>query len=132
MAIRISRRKLARYYTASLTSGMDTQKLALQLAAYLVDSGRVKELKLIIDDIEYQLSLNGIVLVDVTSAHSLDELTKTAITDLVNKKTSATKIQLREHIDSSILGGMRLKFPGVELDTTIARRLKILMTNYKK
>ena len=128
MAIRISRRKLARYYTASLINGMDAQKLSVQLAAYLVDSGRLKELKLIIDDIEYQLSLSGVVLANVTSAHDLDELTKTAVTNLIREKTNATQIQLKEYIDPSILGGIRLKFPGAELDTTITRRLNILKT----
>lgn len=132
MAIRLSRRKIASYYATSLVDGVDSGKLALQLAAYLIESRRIKELGLIVSDIEFQLSLNGIVLANVTSAHDLDELTKKAIIDLVKNNTGADQVQLREYADPSVLGGVRLEFTGSELDTTIARRLTKLKTNFKK
>ena len=132
MAIRLSRRKIASYYAQALLDGINGQKLALQLAAYLIESGRTKELVSIISDIEYQLSLGGVVLANITSAHELSSLTRTAVADLIKKTTNATDIQLKEHIDPNILGGVKLEFTGFELDTTIARRLTKLKTNYKK
>lgn len=132
MATRLSRRKIADYYAKSLVDGADTKKLAAQLASFLVKSGRVKELGMIISDIEYHLSLNGIVLVNVTSASELDEITKKAIVGLVQKNAGAKQVQLREQVDSSVIGGVKLEFTGSELDTTIARRLTKLKTNYKK
>lgn len=132
MAIRLSRRKIASYYAQALLDGADSQKIALRLAAYLIESSRTKELVSIISDIEYQLSLGGVVLANVTSAHELSVLTKAAVADLIKKTTNATNIQLKEYIDPNVLGGVKLEFTGFELDTTIARRLTKLKTNYKK
>jgi len=132
MAVHLSRRKLSNYYATSLLGGMNSAKLAKQLAAYLVESRRVKELRLIIGDIEHQLSLKGMVLASVTSAHDLDDQTKTAIVNLIRKTTDAKNIQLDEHLDTSLLGGVKLEFAGSKLDTTVTRRLNTLKTNYKK
>jgi F0F1-type ATP synthase delta subunit len=132
MATRLSRRKIASYYANSLADGVDAKKLALQLAGFLVESGRVKELSLIVSEIEYHLSLKGIVVANVASAHELDDLTKKAIINLVKNSTKADQVQLREYTDSSVLGGVKLEFTGSELDTTIARRLTKLKTNFKK
>ena len=132
MAVRLSRRKIASYYAKSLIYGADAKQLAQQLAAYLIESKRTKERQLIIGDIEYQLSLRGVVVANVTSAHELDELTKKAVIDLVHQNVDADDVQLRAEIDSSLLGGLRLEFAGSEIDTTIARRLTALKTNYKK
>jgi F0F1-type ATP synthase delta subunit len=132
MATRLSRRKIASYYANSLADGVDAKKLALQLAGFLVESGRVKELSLIVSEIEYHLSLKGIVVANVASAHELDDLTKKAIINLVKNSTEADQVQLREYTDSSVLGGVKLEFTGSELDTTIARRLTKLKTNFKK
>ena len=132
MAVRLSRRKIASYYAKSLIDGVDAKQLAKQLAGYLIDSKRTKEQQLIISDIEYQLSLRGVVVANVTSAHELDELTKLAVEKLVRQNIDADDVQLRVEIDSSLLGGLRLEFAGSEIDTTIARRLTALKTNYKK
>lgn len=132
MATRLSRRKIASYYATALVDGVDAKKLALQLAGFLIENGRVKELELIINEIEYQLGLRGIVLANITSAHKLDEMTKKAIINLVKSNTGADNVQLREYADPSVLGGVKLEFTGSELDTTIARRLTKLKTNFKK
>lgn len=132
MAVRLSRRKIANYYAKSLIDGESVKKLSSQLAAYLIDTRRTKELDLIISDIEYQLSLNGLVLAKVTSAHELDDSTKNAIVSLVKQDTNAKHVQLKEYVDPSVIGGVKLEFTGSELDATIARRLMKLKTNYKK
>jgi len=51
MAFRLSRRKIAQYYTTQLLEGADTKKLSLELAAFLIESRRVNEMKLIVRDI---------------------------------------------------------------------------------
>ena len=132
MAVRLSRRKLACYYAKSLIDGANPKELSSKLAAYLIETKRTKELGSIIDDIQYQFSLNGIVAADVTSAHELNEHTKKAIIYLINRATNATNIELNEYIDSTVLGGLRLEFAGAELDTTLSKRLTKLKTNYKK
>lgn len=132
MVVHLSRRKLSDYYATSILAGADSATLAMQLAAYLIESRRVKELRLIISDIEHQLSLKGIILANVTSAHNLDEQTKAAIVNLIRGTTDAKNVQLEEHLDSGLLGGVKLEFAGSKLDTTVARRLNILKTNCKR
>lgn len=132
MANRLSRRKISRYYADSLLAGADPKKLALNLAAYLVDSGRTKELRQIILDIEYQLSLSGVVVANVTSAHELNEHAKKAIETLVKESSDAKQIQLNEFIDPSLIGGAKIEFAGSKLDTTIAHKLTALKTKSKK
>lgn len=132
MSVRLSRRKLSNYYAISLKNGVDSSKLASQLASYLIETNRTKELQLIISDIEYQLSLRGVVSADVTSAHDLDDLTRKAIKGFIQKSTNADTIQLTEHLDESLLGGIKLEFAGLKLDTTIARRLNTLKTKCKE
>jgi F0F1-type ATP synthase delta subunit len=131
MAVRLSRRKIAIHYATSLVEGLDVKQLTKELAAYLVESKRTKELPLIISDIEHQLGLMGVVSAKVTSAHILDDIAKKALIDLVRDKTGARQVNLKESLDPKVLGGMKLEFTGTELDTTIARRLAKLKTNFK-
>jgi len=132
MVVRLSRQKLSKYYADSLMNGADAKKLAGQMAAYLIETKRTKELSMLVSDIEYQMSLKGVVIANVRSAHTLDEIAKTALIDLIHRNTDATKIRLTEHLDPSVLGGVKLEFTDTELDTTIAKRLITLKTNYKK
>jgi F0F1-type ATP synthase delta subunit len=131
MAVRLSRRKIAIHYATSLVGGQNVKQLSKELAAYLIESKRTKELPLIVSDIEYQLGLMGVVSAKVTSAHVLDDIAKKALIDLVRDKTGARQIHLKENLDPKVLGGMKLEFTGTELDTTIARRLTKLKTNFK-
>lgn len=132
MANRLSRRKLSRFYADKLVDGEKPKKLAMQLAAFLVESKRVKELQLIIDDIEYQLSLRGVVVANVTSAHELDLRTKNAIVGLIKQTCAAETIHLNEKVESDLVCGLKLEFAGSKLDTTIGRKLSTLKTNCKK
>lgn len=123
MSVRISRRKISMFYAKSLIEGVDEKKMASQLAAYLIDNKRTKELDSIIYDIEYQIGKGGLLVVDVVSAHSLNESTRKKISDYVSRVTSASSVQLREHLDSRVLGGVKLEFAGQSIDTTIMGRL---------
>ena len=127
-----SRRKVAQYYAKAITDGKDDEKIVAQLADFLVSNGRTKEMDMIVADIEYQLSLDGVVTANVTSAHHLDEMTKKAVVELVTKQTGAKDVQLNEQINSNVVGGVKLEVSGSELDTTVARRLKALKTNSRK
>lgn len=132
MAIRVSRRKISNYIADQLVQGHETKKLILELAAFLIDTRRTKELELVVRDIEYELTNRGIVLAWVTSAHDLTTVTKAAISKLIKEQTSAKEVELRESIDPSLLGGVKIDLPGQQLDMTISRRLTLLRTNVKE
>lgn len=132
MATRLSRRKITGYVADQLVAGTHTKQVVQQLAGFLIDSRRTKELDLIVRDVEYELSRRGIVLARITSAHELTQATEKAITALVKDHTSANNIQLQQFIDPAVLGGVKIDLPGLQLDATIARRLTTLRTNVKK
>ena len=132
MAIRLSRRKITSSIADQLAAGRETQQLILELAAFLIDSGRTKEIELIVGDIEYELTNRGIVLARVTSAFDLATATQTAITKLIKEQTNARSVELEQFVDPTVLGGVRIDLPGLQLDTTIIRRLTTLRTNLKK
>jgi len=132
MARKLSRRDLAMYAARQLVDGAPQKKIAMQLAAYLIESRRTNELSVVIRDIASALADLGHVSGTLLSAHELSASTIKAIEAYTKEKTGAPHISLDTIIDESVIGGMKLELPGRELDTTIARQLTILKTRYKK
>jgi F-type H+-transporting ATPase subunit delta len=122
MAARVSRRKIALYVTRQLLEGAKQKAVMKEVAAFLVETRRTRELDLVIRDIEGELAASGIVVADVLSAYPLaDELKKE-----VGRLVGAKDLQLRETIDPSVLGGMRVSVPGRRFDGTIRHKLEAL------
>lgn len=123
MAIRISRRKIAAYYADELLAGRDITK---QLAAYLAESRRAREADLIVRDIETALADRGVLVADVASSRELSSSSKSAIESYLKQTVNATRVQLRESVDSTLLGGVRIAAAGRELDGTLRHRINQL------
>ena len=132
MTRKLSRRDLAQYVAHQLADGASQKKITLQLAAYLIENRRTNELSIIIRDIAAQLADLGHLSGTVTSAHELSAATKQAIETYAKEKTNAPHVVLDTIVDETVLGGIKLELPGRELDSTIARRLTLLKTRYKK
>jgi F-type H+-transporting ATPase subunit delta len=122
MAVRLSRRKLAVYAADKLQAGASVSESLNEIAAYLIDTRRTRELELLVRDIEDALATRGTVVADVTTAHALSEELKTAIGALVGAKN----LQMRETIDESVLGGVRIDIPGKRFDGTMRHTLTAL------
>lgn len=131
MSRKLSRRSLAMYIATQLVSG-NRAKVVKELAAYLVDTRRTKELSLIIRDINFYLSEVGITSATVISANELSAATKKAIEKFVATKTKSSEVAIETEVDPSVLGGIKISVPGYELDQTIAYQLTALKTRYKK
>ncbi len=121
MAQRLSRRKLADYYADELLAG--NKHIAEQLAAHLIETGRLRELELVTRDIEAALARRGVVLAEVSSAHELTEASRTAVTTYLRQATGASSVQLKESVESRLLGGMRITVPGGEMDASLQRKI---------
>lgn len=132
MAKKLSRRSLARFVVDQIQAGTSEKLVAKQLAGYLVDHRRTKELPLIIRDIEYTLMQRGKATATVTSAFPLSQSAIESVKSLIKEVTSTQSVELLAQTDQSVLGGIKLELPGSELDDTIARKLTSLRTNYKK
>lgn len=124
MAARLSRRKLASYCADQLVAGK--KDVIRELAAYLLDKKRVRELELIVRDIEDVLVSRGIVVADVVSAHELSAETLKQVTTFVATQRSGASVQVRSRVDPNVLGGVKISFSGEELDATIRHKLTTL------
>ena len=127
MAIRISRRKISAFYADELLAR--NASVSKQLAAFLVESGRTRELELIVRDIEEALAARGLVVADATSASELGDETMKQVTTFLKKSRHADKVYLRENVDPAVLGGVRINIPGHELDATLLHKLTALKAN---
>lgn len=132
MARKLSRRALAMHIATQMSEGAAVAPLARQVAAYLIETGRVSELELILRDATYYLAQKGYVFGTVTTAHALAEATRESLSHYVQKATQATTVELASHIDPSVLAGFKLSLPGKELDATAKHSLMTLKTRYKK
>lgn len=122
MALRLSRRRLARYIaTAAVDSKQDVAKAITLVAAYLYVTGRTREVELVGRDVEAALADQGITIASVTSAHSMSDSLKQNITALVGGD-----VRIRETVDPSVLGGVKVDVPGKRFDGTIRHKLDTL------
>lgn len=117
MAGILSRTKIANYAADQLQAG--NSEVVRDIAAYLVETGRTREAEPIVRTILDRLEQDGIVLADVTSVSGIDETIKSELMRLVG----ARQLELREHVDPAVLGGIRLETPSRRLDGTYAHRL---------
>lgn len=122
--MKLSRRKLSDYAASRLLAGDDTKSVMRELAAHLVDTRRTRELELIVRDIEARLLTNGTALVEVVSARELSSEAKKAVETMVKTEHSGVKdVILRERIDESLIGGVRVELPGSIADFTVKATL---------
>lgn len=129
---KLSRRAVTEYIAEQLLAGAPQRKLIEQLAAYLIESRRTKELNLMVRDIQYYLADKGHVSGTVTTAFELSQATKDALNAFAKAETNAKQVNLDTIVDPTVLGGMKISIPGKELDTTVSRKITLLKTRYTK
>lgn len=122
--MKLSRRKLSDHAATRLLKGDNVKVVMKELAAHLVDTGRTRELELIVRDIEARLLASGTALVTVISARELSGEAKQSIEQLVKAEQSNVKqVILRVRIDESVIGGVRVELPGSVADFTVKAKL---------
>ena len=127
MAAKLSRRKLAGNAAARLSSGESKKTVLQDLAAYLIDSNRKKEAALIVRDIEAMLVDAGTAIGTVISARPLNAAALKTIESFVKQQHSHVKnVVLREQVDETLIGGVRLELPGHQLDASVKAKLEQL------
>lgn len=123
----ISRRKIAIYIAKQLAAGSPIKPLLRQAASYLVDSKQVNQAELLVRDIEALLaSEHDIVLARVISARELSKGIITNIEQFVAGAQGAKQVEVSTSVDPSLLGGVIIRTPSAELDTTVRKQLNAL------
>lgn len=119
---RLSRRKLAAYVADNLVAEEKSSDVLRELAAYLIESRRIRESELMIRAVEDALEERGVTVATVTTASPLS----TELRENIQQLISSRDIQLCEVTDPSIIGGVRIETPSSTLDATIKRKLLAL------
>lgn len=121
MAADISRRRLSQHAANMIIEGSGSLAMQ-QVAAYLVAAKRTREADLVARDIEAALADRGVVVATVTTAHGLSADLRGAVKQLLG----ANELHLKEVIDPSVLGGVKISMPGKRYDATVRRKLELL------
>ena len=120
----ISQRRLAAYVAGQLLASGDKKRLIKELAAYLIETGRVRDLNQAVAAIEEALASRGAVVATVTTARPLSPENKQAIVKQFTP--TGTKLYIREQIDPSVIGGFKIELPGSQFDGTVIHKLTTL------
>lgn len=120
----ISQRRLAAYVAGQLLASGDKKRLIKELAAYLIETGRVRDLNQVVAAIEEALASRGAVVATVTTARPLSPENKQAIVKQFTP--TGTKLYIREQIDLSVIGGFKIELPGSQFDGTVIHKLTTL------
>lgn len=123
-----SRTKLASYIADAADSKKTSASLAKDVAAYLIDAGKITELNSLLRDVaEERAVTNGFLEVTAVSSFKLDDLEKQEIENIARKQYPDVKeIVIRSEIDESVVGGVRLLLPHHQLDLSIRTKLNRL------
>lgn len=123
----LSRRKLASHIAAELVAGKSVADVLQQTAAYLIDHKLVGQAELLVRDVEAILARDhGIVLAEVISARELSNGIIKNIEQFVAHAEGAKQVEVSASVDPSLLGGVIIRTPRAELDTTVRKQLNAL------
>ncbi len=120
MSSRLSRRTLATHVAQRLVEGDGS--VIEELAALLIDDGRVREADILARDIENQLAILGEVVVTVESAQPIDDSVRARISKMFEGKT----VHIREIVRKELIGGVKISTPTRMLNETVAAKLAAL------
>lgn len=110
--------------TQQLIDGKDPKRVALEVAAYLVEHKIVNQLHMVVGDIAAELMRRtGHVPAEVVSAFALDEESRAKLESFIVQATNAKSVELTITEDKTLLGGVVIKTPGHEYDASVRRKL---------
>lgn len=96
------------------------------VASYLVSNGRSAEVELLAKQIAFAAQQRGHTMATVTSAHELDNTIRAELKKMVKDLEKTDDVELQEHIDASLLGGVVIDTPRHEVDLSLSGRLNRL------
>lgn len=121
---KLSRRSLAHWAADQLIAGRPLSKTAEYLAAVLTQTKMTDQAGFLISDITWELEQRQALAVGkVTSANPLSKQLAAALRAHIQKLTNAKTVTLEEHIDKSVIGGIRIETASQSWDQTVAHKL---------
>ena len=107
----------------SLKHGV-SKKFGREVAAYLLDEGRTRDLDPLMRDVQEILAERGYVEATAVSAHPLTAKIKDEIKAKVRQiYPKAKKIIITEQYDPEVIGGVKIELANEQLDLSIEAKL---------
>ena len=122
---KITTNELAAYAVDQLESGTKAPVLAQQIAAYLLEERRSRDMSAVMRAIDEELTRRGSAQITITAAHQVSDATKKQLATLLDVKNP----QFSEVIDPSVIGGVKARSGESEIDLTVRGRLNRFKTN---
>ncbi len=119
----LHRTDIARGFVSQLDK-VGSKKASAQLAALILENRIHNQTDEILEAIqtEYQ-RVHGVIEATTTSVFPLTAELKKQIKAIVANKTGTTKVILHEQLDPTVLGGVKITAPEMELDLTLQAKL---------
>ncbi|HSE29762.1 MAG TPA: F0F1 ATP synthase subunit delta [Candidatus Saccharimonadales bacterium] len=123
--MKISRRRLAKEVVRALQSTPEHKgELIQQLAAHLLVNKKANQADLLMLDIANELEESqGQLVATVSSARPLSDASKVAVVAKLKKQTGAKNVELNEELKPELIGGIVVRTPKYELDSSVKRQL---------
>ena len=121
----ISRRRIARAI-AELLQDHQPAEVATAVAHYLQQHPRHINHELLMADVAEFVANSGVLNVEIATAHTLAADTLQKIETQLQKMTGASTIFIDHQVDQSLIGGLRVKGPGLIINNTVADQLQRL------
>lgn len=118
--------KLTRKQLAAHLIEHPGQQSVSQVAAYLVDNGRSKEMELVVREVEAQLSDTGRTVAHVRSARKLSADQQRDVISMLKANSKTQSVEIINTVDPSLLGGVVVSTPEMEVDLSVRGRLERL------
>ena len=107
----------------------DFNKSFVSFLKVLIDSNKIESLlDIYIDFVELYQEKNNIMFFEIHSAKKLSEEEINVIRNKL-KKIYLHKIEIKNYVDESLIGGIKITNDGVALDNTLIGQLEVLKAN---
>lgn len=125
--MKVPRHRLAALFAERSLGRFNRTELSREIAAYLLEEGRVRELEPLLRDIMKYRAMHDIVEVLAYSAHPLNIAVKRDIERTVRGfYPAAKKVIITPIDDSELIGGVRLELAEQQLDLSVRAKLNKL------
>jgi F0F1-type ATP synthase delta subunit len=122
-----SRRRVAKFIADQLADGEPVSRIARVLAAWLCESKQSRNWELVLRDIETALLRDHKYLAaDVISARKLSAETIDDLRKMLIRETDAKTVEILSEIDEKLVGGVIVRTPESEMDSTLLAKLRKL------
>lgn len=124
--IAISRRDIAKAFVAQAEERGNKQAIK-ELAALILEQKLETRVEQIIADIAAEYTKRyGVLEAQVKAPFVLSDKLKIDVTNRIKQRTKAKKVILHQQIDRSLLGGVVITAPDMELDLSLKTKLSKL------